>query len=143
MLKKSIECWIYNQKINKFLLLEVDDTKIQFWQPITGGIEMGESAKYAAIREVYEETGLIISSNNIFKIGVQRIRIDDNLVIDKTLFLTIVDKEKIIISNEHINWRWEEKKEVIEALHWENNIQSFNKTLQILNKYFHLSPPPF
>jgi len=63
--KESIECWIFNQVTQKVLLLHVPiskDSSVPFWQPITGGIEENESPLKACIREVVEETGLIINN---------------------------------------------------------------------------------
>lgn len=64
--KKSIKVLLLNDK-NEILLMCADDPKTvsadgkyygRFWFPIGGGIEEGESIVDAAIRELYEETGL-------------------------------------------------------------------------------------
>lgn len=34
------------------------DTGVAFWAPVGGGLEVGESHEQAAVREVFEETGL-------------------------------------------------------------------------------------
>ena len=41
----------------KYLMMKRTDERGGFWQPVTGGVEDGESIEQAAIREVYEETG--------------------------------------------------------------------------------------
>lgn len=59
-MKYSIEAWIYNPIAKEILLLKVKTEQLSFWQPITGGIENGESSEIACIREIFEETGLEI-----------------------------------------------------------------------------------
>ena len=56
-MKYSIEAWIYNPIAKEILLLKVKTEQLSFWQPITGGIENGESSEIACIREIFEETG--------------------------------------------------------------------------------------
>ena len=57
------------------LLLERADRR-NFWQSVTGSIEAGETPREAAMREVYEETGLVATdyafsdwqSSNVYEI---------------------------------------------------------------------------
>ena len=65
-IRNSIKIILLNPK-NEILLLGTDDKSItnkdksyngQFWQMIGGKIEYGEDVKYAANRELFEETGL-------------------------------------------------------------------------------------
>ena len=52
MMRQSIEAWIYHPEEREILLLKVEDVKVSFWQPITGGIESGESPEEACLREI-------------------------------------------------------------------------------------------
>ena len=66
--KESIECWVFNQVTQKVLLLHVPiskDSSATFWQPITGGVEENESPLKACMREIVEETGLIINEQDL------------------------------------------------------------------------------
>ena len=47
MMRQSIEAWIYHPEDREILLLKVENEKVSFWQPITGGIERGESTEEA------------------------------------------------------------------------------------------------
>jgi dATP pyrophosphohydrolase len=62
MARLKVEVWIYRwvQEMGKyrFLLLKTREDRGSFWQPVTGGVEPGESLEFAAIREAKEETGL-------------------------------------------------------------------------------------
>jgi lipoyl(octanoyl) transferase len=42
----------------EYLLLRRVPEAGGFWQPVTGGVEAGETAQAAAVREIAEETGL-------------------------------------------------------------------------------------
>lgn len=57
---QSIQTYIFqrNNGTPRYLLLKRVEDHGNFWQPVTGGLERGESWKDAAVREVYEETGL-------------------------------------------------------------------------------------
>jgi 8-oxo-dGTP pyrophosphatase MutT (NUDIX family) len=66
VLRKSIRILLLNDK-NELLLMCVEDFDIsspggtrnkRFWCTIGGGIESGESLQQAALRELYEETGI-------------------------------------------------------------------------------------
>lgn len=46
------------------LLLERAD-RAGFWQSVTGSLEAGESPAQAALREVYEETGIALKRENL------------------------------------------------------------------------------
>ena len=58
-----VECWVFRSGPSgrpEYLLIRRSDDRIfpGIWQPITGGIEPGESVPAAAIRELREEVGL-------------------------------------------------------------------------------------
>ena len=88
-MKYSIEAWIYNPIAKEILLLKVKTEQLSFWQPITGGIENGESSEIACIREIFEETGLEIELTELLQVGHHTVVVDEDLTILKTLFLVI------------------------------------------------------
>ncbi|MDO4433484.1 MAG: dihydroneopterin triphosphate diphosphatase [Alysiella sp.] len=55
---------LLHDDIGNVLLLERADRK-GFWQSVTGSLEMGETPFQAALREVAEETGLILQPEHI------------------------------------------------------------------------------
>lgn len=89
MMKQSIEAWIFHTEDREILLLKVEDETVSFWQPITGGIESGESPEEACLREIKEETGLLLHRSNLTSLGDLTVKIDENLTIHKNLFLEI------------------------------------------------------
>ena len=131
-MKYSIEAWIYNPIAKEILLLKVKTEQLSFWQPITGGIENGESSEIACIREIFEETGLEIELTKLLKIGHHTVVIDEDLTIFKTLFLVETKQKDIRISDEHIDFMWTEVKNVPDILYWQSNQETFQKVLEKL-----------
>ena len=62
----KVQVWIYFhdpiRKTDQFLTLLTTKERGGFWQPVTGGVESGESLSLAALREAKEETGLCFES---------------------------------------------------------------------------------
>mgnify|MGYP000922082929 FL=1 len=131
-MKYSIEAWIYNPIDKEILLLKVKTEQLSFWQPITGGIENGESSEIACIREIFEETGLEIELTKLLKIGHHTVVVDEDLTILKTLFLVKTKQKDIRISDEHIDFMWTEVKKVPDILYWQSNQETFQKVLEKL-----------
>lgn len=131
-MKYSIEAWIYDPIAKEILLLKVKTEQLSFWQPITGGIENGESSEIACIREIFEETGLEIELTKPLKIGHHTVVVDEDLTILKTLFLVKTKQKDIHISDEHIDFMWTEVKNVPDILYWQSNQETFQKVLEKL-----------
>ena len=131
-MKYSIEAWIYDPIAKETLLLKVKTEQRSFWQPITGGIENGESSEIACIREIFEETGLEIELTELLQVGHHTVVIDEDLTILKTLFLVKTKQKDIHISDEHIDFMWTEVKNVPDILYWQSNQETFQKVLEKL-----------
>lgn len=131
-MKYSIEAWIYDPIAKEILLLKVKSGQLSFWQPITGGIENGESSEIACIREIFEETGLEIELTKLLKISHHTVVVDEDLTILKTLFLVKTKQKDIHISDEHIDFMWTEVKNVPDILYWQSNQETFQKVLEKL-----------
>ena len=131
-MKYSIEAWVYNPIAKEILLLKVKTEQLSFWQPITGGIENGESSEIACIREIFEETGLEIELTKLLQVGHHTVVIDEDLTIFKTLFLVETKQKDIRISDEHIDFMWTEVKKVPDILYWQSNQETFQKILEKL-----------
>ena len=58
--KEKAQVWLVSRAggLWKVLLLKLIPERGAYWQPVTGGVEMGESPKQGALREAWEETGL-------------------------------------------------------------------------------------
>jgi dATP pyrophosphohydrolase len=91
----------------KFLLLQRQVSRGGFWQPVSGGIEQGESAAQAAIREIREETSLDIQEmysadqlEMFYHVGKDCIRIAPVFV----AFVT--SAEPVKLCREHSDHKW-------------------------------------
>ena len=125
MMRQSIEAWIYHPEDGEILLLKVEDEKFSFWQPITGGIESGESPEEACLREIKEETGLLLHRSNLTSLGDCTVKIDENLTIHKNLFLVRTEQKDIQISDEHVGAQWVALDKVSSQLYWTSNQATF------------------
>ena len=124
-MRQSIEAWIYHPEDGEILLLKVEDEKVSFWQPITGGIESGESPEEACLREIKEETGLVLHRSNLTSFGDFMVKIDENLSIHKNLFLALTEQKDIQISDEHVGAQWVALDKVSSQLYWPSNQATF------------------
>ena len=125
MMRQSIEAWIYHPEEREILLLKVEAEKVSFWQPITGGIESGESPEEACLREIKEETGLLLHRSNLTSLGDFMVKIDENLTIHKNLFLVLTEQKAIQISDEHVGAQWVALDKVSSQLYWPTNQATF------------------
>ena len=63
--QKKVQVWVVLRLPNasvKILLLQTTQERGAFWQPVTGWVEAGESLEQAALRELAEETGIVVDS---------------------------------------------------------------------------------
>ena len=125
MMRRSIEAWIYHPEEREILLLKVEDETVSFWQPITGGIESGESPEEACLREIKEETGLLLACSNLTSLGDITVKIDENLSIHKNLFLVLTEQKEIQLSDEHVGAQWVALDKVSSQLYWPSNQATF------------------
>ena len=125
MMRQSIEAWLFHPEDGEILLLKVEAEKVSFWQPITGGIESGESPEEACLREIKEETGLLLDCSNLTGLGNFTVKIDENLTIHKNLFLVLTEQKEIQISDEHVGAQWIALDKVSSQLYWTSNQATF------------------
>ena len=96
---------IYNTKTNKVLLLKRNDGN-NVWEIPGGKRENNEDIVDALKREVKEETGLTI---NEYKIVYVFPIFENHPVLKPFLnigYLCLVDNSDVVISDEHIDYKW-------------------------------------
>ena len=117
-----------------FLLLKRSAHKIYpgLWQMVSGHIKKGETAVQTALRELKEETGLIpfrlwVAPNiNSFYSP------DEDSVTVIPVFAARVKNNKVLISNEHSEFKWVNSQEAKTILAWEGQ----RKSVDIIKEYF-------
>ncbi len=124
---------------NEILLLKGSENDPQFkklfWYVVTGGCENEDLNREETVkREIREETGLgkikdIMYLNWIFKynsLGVE---------CTEYAYITFVEKEKIILNEESIDYKWCKITEFIKKIQWYGNKEELEEVLnQALNK---------
>ena len=119
---RVVDCYVYRQtdKGLKFLILKRNEKKLyeHLWQGVAGKIEKDEEAWQTAIRELKEETGLdpvkMFVADHIsqfYEKHGDRV----NLV---PVFCIEVDSKNVILSDEHIEYKWVDFKEAFDTLVW-------------------------
>jgi len=119
---RVVDCYVYRQTDDglKFLLMKRNLNKIyeHLWQGVAGKIEDGETAPEAAIRELKEETGLdpvnMFVADHVsrfYEVHGDRV----NLV---PVFGMEVDSDEVMLSEEHVDFKWVTIKEALNTLVW-------------------------
>lgn len=127
----------------QFLLLKrsFNEAYGGIWQMVTGRVKTNESAVNAVIREIKEETSLIpkriwvVPNVNSF----YEFKYDAVCLIP--VFLCLVnEKDDVILSEEHSEFKWVNKNEAIKLVTWPGQKKSINIIYDFLTKqhwYFH------
>ena len=119
---RFVYCYIYHHKDKelKFLLLKRNKNKLyeHLWQGVAGKIKKDEKAWQTAVRELKEETGfepkrMFIADHVSYFYEKYEDRM--NLV---PVFGIEVDSKDVILSDEHIDYKWVDFKEAFETLVW-------------------------
>ena len=108
------------------------------WHPVTGGIEAGETAWQAALREVEEETGLV--SDRFYSANLVESYYDP--VVDAIellpVFVGFLDApQEVRLDEEHSDHRWVALPEALEAI----RLPSLRGTLSQVVENFVDRPP--
>ena len=131
------------RKINgevQYLLLKRVSSRGSFWQPVTGGIEEGETKIEALTREVREETRI----RNFLRI-MEDVHYSEfwdffkregwqYLIKEHVFGVKVSSNEKIVIGHEHSEYKWCSFKKALSLLKWKENKEALEKLNEILSK---------
>ncbi len=125
----------------KILLLKRTAEKGGFWQPISGGIEQSELPEDTLRRELYEETRItdiidILNLEYTFthdtpKNGIMMHQQDICYAVE------VQAQPSIVLSDEHLEFRWCVLQEVKSLLRWEPALRALAKIERILTNRVH------
>jgi len=109
----------------KYLILKRNSKKGDFWQPITGNVEFGESFEDATRRELMEETG-ITKVKRSFDLEYTFSFHDDNRTQTERVFcVEVLEGTTINLSSEHTAYKWVSKDEALSTLIYPGNKKAF------------------
>lgn len=92
---------------DQFLLVKRTRPPVGAWTYVAGGIESGEKAYVAAVREVHEETGLGVVALYSADLCEQFFEINKNSIWIAPVFVAFVEKESTVrINEEHSEYCW-------------------------------------
>jgi lipoyl(octanoyl) transferase len=140
----SVQVVIFDDSKDKaeYLLLRRTDERGGFWQPVTGKIKRkrNESPKEAAVREVFEETGLegeLIDLDYIHSFYIEpqflkKSEVEPQINLEHSFALRTTKKAVKISPNEHVDSIWLPYEEAYKRLIWNGNQRAFNLTKSLL-----------
>jgi dATP pyrophosphohydrolase len=126
----------------KVLLMERADKKA-FWQSVTGSLEENETPREAAVREVFEETGINTNQylledwqlSHIYEIYAHwRYRYAPNITHNTEYIFGLKVPTTISVQlseHEHVQYLWVDWKEAIDKVFSWTNIQAIKKLAEI------------
>lgn len=140
MIKRTnVQIFIFSTNPSfRVLILKRTPERSGYWQPVCGGIENGEEPKDAAVREIFEETGIanakdIIDLNYTF--SYKETKNDTLMDMRDICFAFEVDSAlDIKLSDEHEEYRWCSYIEAKEYLKWEHNLITLEKLTKMIIK---------
>ena len=100
-----------------YLLLRRTRRPVGAWTYAAGGIQEGETASEAAIREVKEETGLDVLSLYSADVCEQFYQIEKDSIWMAPVFVGFLERDsRVIINEEHSEYRWCNMEEAVSLL---------------------------
>lgn len=124
-----------NRDMIEYLLLKRLPERNGFWQPVTGGMEEGETREEALCREVKEETGVknivaVIEGLYYFEFS------DPNLNQEYVYGVEVSPSEEIVLDREeHGEYKWCSFQEALQLLHWKENKEALRKLNMTLTQH--------
>jgi len=136
-----VECWVFRVSPAsgvEILLIRRAAHRIfpGLWQCVTGGIEHGERATAAALREVHEETGLAGADIEAFfdldQVAPFYDEGSDGVVVSAIFAVRVRADATATISNEHDALRWVPTADVPAAVVWPSYAESVRRVSEVL-----------
>ncbi|PJG83743.1 dihydroneopterin triphosphate diphosphatase [Caviibacterium pharyngocola] len=141
----SILVVIYEQQTKQILMLRRKDDP-DFWQSVTGSIDIGETPYQTAIREVKEETGIDILAENLPLFDCQeqiefeifphfRYKYAPNVThCTEHWFLLPLREKSAVCLTEHSAYQWVSPKAAVKLTKSPNNAQVIEKYIIVEGK---------
>lgn len=135
--RKNVHVFIFTlQPDLKFLLLKRIPERSGYWQPVCGGIEVGESGINTVLREVQEETR-ISTNKQVINLNYSCIYNEpkNGIMMEMQDFFYAIEidsKREIKISEEHEQYSWVNEQGLRKKYTWKYGLIALEKLLSIL-----------
>jgi 8-oxo-dGTP diphosphatase len=112
------------------------------WEPPAGRLQPGESFEEGAIRELYEETGMLVSPGRIIATWVGDAPSGRRLA--SITFAGRAEGKEVTLSDEHLDYRWVTLEEWMSLRSWWNHedIQGVAEPVKAVHEPSLPPPPP-
>ncbi|MDB4913010.1 MAG: hydrolase [Gemmatimonadetes bacterium] len=102
------------------------------WETVHGGIEPGEEPEDAAVREVHEETGLVVQ--RLYNVTVQPFYLHKTHIVElSVVFAAFVDHgAPITLGGEHARYEWLTPDAAAERFFWPAERSASRQALHLL-----------
>lgn len=104
----AVKAVILNHNMKRALLIQRSPDDFGGWEGAGGSVEEGETLKEAIIREVSEETGLTVVPERVLYASLGEVCGKKVIFV---VFLCSTTQDTIVLSSEHIDYRWVDKAE--------------------------------
>ena len=123
----------------QYLLLKRVESHGGFWQSVTGSLEVGETHRQAAVREVLEETGFVAGEEDLIELGLVntfeiapqwRVRYAPDVTHNEEVCfaLNVEQRDPRLDPLEHNAYSWESYDRAKEMLYWKSTRRAFAAT---------------
>jgi dATP pyrophosphohydrolase len=139
-MKRKVQVWLYGrvQPDLQILLLKTCPSRGEFWQPVTGGVEEGESFEEAALREVEEETGFAISPEKLIKLSSFEFEGKWGHALERGFAMEVpkrlIGKRVHLDPKEHTEFEWLTADEAMKKTHFESNQKILAELILLITK---------
>ena len=91
------------------------------WDLPGGAVELGEDIKAACVREVSEETGIMIEVKDCKTVYAMTEYVQPTISATFVFFIAVVHSAPVVLSNEHIEAQWMTLDEALNAFTYERH----------------------
>ncbi len=139
--RTNVQVFLFTRNPFKTLVLKRSQERGGFWQPITGGIEEGESTNDTIKREVFEETGFqdIEKLYNLDYTFTYKAPISRKWMKDICFGVLIDNIFEVCLSDEHEEYIWCNEKETKQILKWKYYLIALDKLLNVIKRENNIS----